>query len=283
MSASQPNHGLLIAATMRAQHQLLDAPVILRDPVTVELVPEAHRLDVLGEFGNPSDGIATQFRAMFAMRSRFAEDRLADAVARGVRQYVLIGAGLDTFPWRQPAFAQDIQIFAADHPASLAWVQGRLRHHGFGRPTNLTYVPVDLDKRDFADQLIACGFDLSIPSFCSMLGVTQYLDPITVGAVLEFVASLEPESEIVASFVPPDDSLKGPGRDAVRRTSIQLAQQGAPFTCRLSAKDAISRLHDFRFRDVFHLTPELAQERYFVGRTDALRAPGWVQLIAAIV
>ena len=94
-----------------------------------------------------------------AMRSRFAEDRLAQAAARGVGQYVIIGAGLDTFPWRQPKFAADLRIFAVDHPLSLGWVQQRLRERRLGRPANLIHVPADLERQMLGEQLKACGFD----------------------------------------------------------------------------------------------------------------------------
>src|SRR5688572_4904023 len=104
MLPGQPSQTLLGAAIRRAQHQLFDAPLILRDPVAVRLVPEAGQPGILCEFGASSEQIPTLFRAMFAMRSRFAEDRLAEAARRGVRQYVMIGAGLDTFAWRQPDF-----------------------------------------------------------------------------------------------------------------------------------------------------------------------------------
>ena len=119
MLPGQASQTLLIASIMRARHQLFDAPVVLDDPVVLKLVPEAQDPGVLTEFGESRASMASLMRSMFAVRSRFTEDRLARAAARGVRQYVMFGAGLDTFPWRQPDFAKDMQIFAVDHPASL--------------------------------------------------------------------------------------------------------------------------------------------------------------------
>jgi methyltransferase (TIGR00027 family) len=95
----------------------------------------------------------------------------------------MVGAGLDTFPWRQPDFAKTMQIFAADHPASLAWTQARLRERDMPKPSNLTYVPVDLEERRLGDQLVACGFEREAASFCSVLGVMQYLDTEAVCTV----------------------------------------------------------------------------------------------------
>lgn len=119
MLPGQASQTLLIASIMRARHQLFDAPVVLDDPVVLKLVPEAQDPGVLTEFGELRAPMASLMRSMFAVRSRFTEDRLARAAARGVPQYVMFGAGLDTFPWRQPDFAKDMQIFAVDHPASL--------------------------------------------------------------------------------------------------------------------------------------------------------------------
>ena len=119
MLPGQASQTLLIASIMRARHQLFDAPVVLDDPVVLKLVPEAQDPGVLTEFGESRASMASLMRSMFAVRSRFTEDRLARAAARGVRRYVMFGAGLFTFPWRQPDFAKDMQIFAVDHPASL--------------------------------------------------------------------------------------------------------------------------------------------------------------------
>src|SRR4051812_1193998 len=204
MLPGQPSRTMLRSAIRRAAHQILDNPLILVDPIVVDLVPEASEAAIRDTLDEPGAPDAKLFRCMFAMRSRFAEDRLAQAVARGVRQYVMVGAGLDTFPWRQPDFAKGIQIFAADHPSSLAWTKGRLRQHGLSRPSNLTYVPADLEERRLGDRLVTCGFKRDAVSFCSVLGVTQYLDREAIDALFGFAAQLPKDSEIVFSFAPPD-------------------------------------------------------------------------------
>ena len=175
MMAGQPSRTLLGAAIRRAEHQVLDTPLIFEDPVILDLVPEVADPAAISEFRSLGDPVLTLLRSLFAMRSRFAEDRLAQAARRGVRQYVMVGAGLDTFPWRQPRSTRDLVIFAADHPASLIWTHRRLRDRGLERPPNLIHVPVDLEDCRIGESLAACGFDHEIPSFCSVLGVTQYL------------------------------------------------------------------------------------------------------------
>src|SRR5512136_521143 len=134
MVPGQASRTLLRSAIRRAAHQLLDQPLIFDDPIVLGLVPEASDQTILAALDDHGAPEPKSFRCLFAVRSRFAEDRLAQAAARGVRQYVMIGAGLDTFPWRQPDFAKDMQLFAADHPASLAWAQQRFRERGLATP-----------------------------------------------------------------------------------------------------------------------------------------------------
>jgi methyltransferase (TIGR00027 family) len=129
----------LSTAIKRAAHQLLDSPRILEDPVALRVVPEAADPAVLARLTNGAAPDPVLLRSLFVMRSRFAEDRLAQAASRGVGQFVMIGAGLDTFPWRQPDFARSMRLFAADHPASLEFArahvrQCRLTPHGESRP-----------------------------------------------------------------------------------------------------------------------------------------------------
>jgi methyltransferase (TIGR00027 family) len=262
---------------------MLDRPLILHDPIVIKLVPEASEPGILAEFGDSGDPLSIVLRTLFALRSRFAEDRLAQAAERGVRQYVMIGAGLDTFPWRQPEFAHHMSIYAADHPASLIWTHRRLRERNFSRPPNLTHVPVDLEEQHLAEQLAACGFETATASFCSLLGVSQYLSDGALDSLLSFTASLQPGSELVLSLNPPDDELAGLDLDAATRSVARTTTLGEPWKSRLRARELIDRLARFGFGDVFHLTPEEAQARYFAGRHDQLRAPHMEQLIAAIV
>jgi len=283
MLPGEPSRTLLRAAVRRAAHQLFDQPLIFNDPVVVHLVPEACDQTSRDRVEDPATPEGRLFRLWFATRMRFAEDRLAQAATRGVTQYVILGSGLDTFPWRQPGFATTMQIFAADHPASLAWVQRRLRERGLCRPANLNFVPVDLEKEHLDTQLAACGFDPSLMSFCSALGVTQYLDRCAVDAFLTFTAGLSRGSEIVFSFAPPDDELAGADLEIATQSSTRTATLGEPWKSRLRPDDLIKRLKQLGFKDIFHLTPELAHQMYFAGHQPVARAPCWDQLMAGIL
>lgn len=282
MLPDQPSQTLLGSAIRRGQHQLFDSPLILNDPVVLELVPEAKQPGILPEMGDPSEPFPTLLRALMAMRSRFAEDRLAEAAARGIGQYVIVGAGLDTFAWRQPDFAAALRIFAVDHPASMSWVQQRLSERQLGRPANLVHVPADLERQAVGDQLKACGFDPDVPTFCSVLGVVHYLDSSAVGALLRFAASLVAGSEIVLSFIA-DEPLTGDDRDGLAQSLARMDRLKEPWKYRRKPAELIGHLASLGFTDVFHLTPELAQRRYFTNRADKLRAPRWEQLIAAVL
>ena len=223
MRPGQPSQTMVQAAMLRAAHQLLDRPLIFADPIAVGLVPEASEEAILAsatEFRSPS---MMMRRASMVVRSRFAEDRLAAAAGRGVRQYVIAAAGLDTFPWRQPPFVRGMRIFAADLPATLAWAQDRFRERGLSQPPNLTFVPVDLEHRQLRQQLIEFGFATNEPMFCSALGIVQFLTSDAVNALLLFAASAPNGSEIAFSFSPSDDELNEAELVELRRSMARRA------------------------------------------------------------
>jgi len=280
MLSGQPSRTMLRPAVARAAHQLFDRPLILNDPVAVGLVPEASEQAILAAVEDHRAPAALQHRAMFTLRSRFTEDRLASAAARGVRQYVMLGAGLETFPWRQPEFARDMRIFFSDHPATLSWTKGRFRDRGLAAPSNLTFVPTDLKERRLGQRLAERGLERDAPSFFSILGVIPYLDAASLDSLLGFFASLPKESEAVFSFAVPDEELDRDDLDE-RLADVWLSEgMGEPWLTRVGPADMIAWLHRFEFSDVFHLTPDFAQRRYFALREDPLRAPRREQLIS---
>jgi methyltransferase (TIGR00027 family) len=283
MLPGQVSQTMVRIAERRAAHQLLDRPLIFEDPIAVGLVPEASEAAILERIDEHHAPRPTLFRALFAFRSRFAEDRLAQAAVQGIGQYVILGAGLDTFPWRQPPFAQRMRIFYVDHPATLAWSMERFRQRELTTPPNVSFVPVDLEKLDLAEQLDEHGFDYETGALCSVLGVTQYISRIAVEALLRVAASWQRQSEIVLSFVLPDDELDGEDRTTAAQGFPFAEAMGEPFITRLSPSEIFDLLTRIGFGEVFHLTPKRAQQRYFAGRNDSLRAPQLEQLIAAIV
>ena len=283
MLPDQPSRTILNPAIQRAAHQLLDSPLILDDPVAIGLIPEASQAAILSSAHDLRSPRITMVRSLMMLRNRFAEDRLLEAAGRGVRQYVMIGPGLETFPWRQPSFAQSMQIFAVDHPATLAFTRDRLRERGLSPPSNLTFVPLDLEQRQLGHSLVGCGFDRESEAFWSILGVIQYLSSESLHALLAFAGSLPAGSETVMSFNPLDDELDGDDLDELNRSMARGAAVGEPWITRMRPADLARRLACLGFGSVFHLTPMLAQERYFSNRSDQLRASRFEQLMAAVV
>jgi methyltransferase (TIGR00027 family) len=283
MLTGQPSQSMVRTAMRRAVHQLLDRPLIFEDPIAVGLVPEASKEAILAAADEHRASVPTLLRALFAFRSRFAEDRLAEAALRGVRQYVVVGAGLDTFAWRQPAFARTMQVFYVDHPCSLTWTTEQFRRRGLSNPPNLSFVSVDLEAQDLTARLDEHGFVRDAGTFCSVLGVTQYLSRDSVKAIFRFAASLPTQSEIVFSFAPPDEGLEGDELTAAIDSAARTSSTGEPWMTRLRPSEAFDLLTHFGFAEVFHLTPKRAQQRYFSGRDDSLRAPKFEQLMAATV
>jgi methyltransferase (TIGR00027 family) len=283
MFPGQASQSMVRTAMRRAAHQLLDEPRILEDPIAVGLVPEASEQAILDAAEDHRAPLPTLLRSLFAFRNRFAEDRLAEAAARGVCQYVIVGAGLDTFPWRQPAFANALRIFYVDHPATLAWTMARFCERGLATPPNLSFVAADLEERDLAKRLDENGFERKAGAFCSVLGITQYLSRGALEALFRFAASLPAQSEIVFSFAPPDDELEGEERIAAIQSATLTETMGEPWITRLRPSEAFDLLTRLGFAEVLHLTPKRAQRRYFDGRSDMLKAPRLEQLIAATV
>jgi methyltransferase (TIGR00027 family) len=198
MEKDRPSATAQGAAVVRALHQILDdEPRILDDTIAARLVGEEleRHKRMVRLFG------ARGLRANFAMRSRYAEDCLAESLGDGVGQYVLLGAGLDTFAYRQPAWAGSLRIFEVDCPATQKWKRAKLAAAEISIPVNVTLVPVDFERTSLKEGLAASGLDLRIPTFFSSLGVTQYLTEEALDLLLNFVLTLPPASEIVFSFV----------------------------------------------------------------------------------
>jgi methyltransferase (TIGR00027 family) len=282
MDVGQASQTAALTATLRAAHQLIDGdPKVLADPIAVGLVDDAapERIELQrAAFGAPTLRV---LRSAVVLRSRFTEDQLALAVERGVRQYVILGAGLDTFPYRQSPFARQLQIFEVDHPATQAWKRERLTAVGIAVPANLHWAPIDFERATLAGGLGAVGFDQEQPAFFSWLGVTQYLTLPAIDTTLRVVASLPHPTTIVLSFMLPDEDLAGDDLEAARSVAQTAAMAGEPWLTRFRPQELCTRLAGLGFVSVFHLTPQEANVRYFARRQDGLQAPDAAQLVSA--
>jgi len=269
-------------ALLRAAHQVLDDdPKIHIDPVAVGLTPESSIESIRANETLIRSADANLLRSGFVLRARYAEDCLAEAVRTGVSQYVILGAGLDTFAYRQPDYAKAMRIFEVDHPSSQIWKRDCLAAKGVALPSNLAFVAADFERDRLVDKLAQCGFDASAPAFFSCLGVAQYLTARAIEATLRFVAGLAPGSAITLSFYLPDELLAGEDLELTRQLVRIGADKGEPWLSRHRPQELRAIAGDLAFSSAFHLTPEAASTRYFRGRKDGLRAPRAMQLFTA--
>ncbi len=258
-------------ALRRAAHQLLDDPRVLDDPLALRIIG-AEAAEELRSSPRENRNFSRAFRAFMAARSRYAEDQIAQAVAHGVRQCVVLGAGLDTFAFRNPH--PGLHVFEVDHPATQAWKREQLRAAEITIPPSLTFVPVDFERKILADELRQAGLRESEPAFFSWLGVTPYLTHAAFIATLSFIAKMPAGSGVVFDFAI-DRRLLNPGqRIAAEALSRRVAAAGEPFQLFLDPGDLQEELKGLGFRRTEFLDREHLNARYFENRTDGLRVRG---------
>jgi methyltransferase (TIGR00027 family) len=254
-----PSRTALAAAAHRAIHQDCDLPRVFEDPLAAAFAGE----------DRPAAGLlgGRAMRAFICARSRLAEDALAAAVADGVTQYLLLGAGLDSFAWRNPY--PGLQVVEADHPQTQTWKLQRLAARG--QPPRATFAPVDLQRGALLPALAAAGLDLGRRVFVSWLGVTPYLESETVMATLEALASLNAGVEVVFDYGPAAGSLTGRMRDAHERRAAKVAAAGEPWVSGFDPPDLIGGLAHLGFSQIEDLGPPEINARFYDGRADGLR------------
>ena len=225
MRGRQPSQTARAAAAYRALHQKLDGGVIFRDPLASKLLDDETRprLDDIA-----ADDSLRPWRLFIAARSRFSEDALAASVAGGVRQVVILGAGLDTFSLRNPHGDQGVRVFEVDHPATQEWKRERLQRAGLAVPASLTFAPIDFERESLADGLKAVGFRADRPAFFQWLGVVPYLTREAVSATLEFIAGVA-GSEVVFDYAEPLENYRADRRAQVTAVAARAAERGEPW------------------------------------------------------
>jgi methyltransferase (TIGR00027 family) len=273
MDHSRASETAIRVAAMRAVHQLIDrGPKVLADSVAVALIREASDEALRAELATHQEPGKRHLRANFVLRSRFAEDRLEEAVRRGVRQYIVLGAGLDTFAYRQPTWAQDLAIVEIDHPASQQFKVANLARAGVTVPANVCFLAIDFGVDAVADKLAAAPLDSARPIFVSWLGVTQYLAHDDIFATLNAVASWAGGGEIALTYVDNDwSSLSAHEVAAMKIGETRAAASGEPWISRFSEAAITDLLSASGFTRVEHLSIPAADARYFNGRHDRLR------------
>jgi len=258
-------------AIRRAAHQLLDQPRVLDDPLALRIIGGEAAAELRS---NPKEhpAFARAFRAFMVARSRFAEDELASAYARGVRQYVVLGAGLDTFAYRNPHAA--LRVFEVDHPATQEWKREQLLAAEIAIPSSLTFVPVDFEQQTLGAGLEQCGFDTSAPAFFSWLGVTPYLTREACMTTLGWIARMPVGSGVVFDFAIDPALLNAGQREAFDALSKRVAAAGEPFQLFFDPAKLQGELKSLGFHRTEFLQGKQINERYFQDRADGLCVRG---------
>src|SRR4051794_28168367 len=268
MQTGQPSQTALGAAAHRAVHQTLEGGVIFADAFALQILGDDTRARLPDMARDPAH---LPMRLFIAARSRFSEDTMAACVARGVRQIVILGAGLDTFSLRNPHAGEGARVFEVDYPATQAWKRERLAQAGLALPASLTFAPVDFERQGLAEGLAAAGFRADQPAYFQWLGVTPYLTREAIIATLDFVASIR-GAEVVFEYAEPFENYP-PGMQANLRTvAARAASIGEPWLSLFDPPDmaALMRARSFAsFEDVTR--PELAA-RYYGDLGEGLRS-----------
>lgn len=275
-----PDHTAVRVALWRALHVELDAPPrVLEDTIGLKLVAPGpdwrQRPDM-----NPQ--WTRGYRASIVARARLIEDLVVEQAARGVGQYVVLGAGLDTFAQRRPELAGQVRVFEIDQPATQAWKRQRLIDLGFGIPGHLRLVPVDFESGEsWREKLPSHGFDDKRPAVLSSTGVAMYLTREANLATLRAIAGLAPGSTLALTFMLPTDLVEPDERAAYAMVQERARAAGTPFLSLFRPEEMLALAREAGFRQVEHLSGAEIARRYFAGRADGLRPASGEEFLVA--
>jgi methyltransferase (TIGR00027 family) len=271
MEEARPSRTALRVALRRAAHQLYDAkPLVLDDPIAVpilgqEYLPELHK--TLTKLEKP---FSVALRAFLVARSRYAEDMLARSVAQGVTQYVLLGAGLDTFSHRNPY--PQLRVFEVDHPATQQWKRELLGTSNLPTPANLTYAPVNFECQSLPEELLSVGFNPAIPTFFAWLGVVPYLTLEAFRSTVAFIAAQPAGTGAVLDYSQPRSSLPFLEKLAHDSLAARVQLAGEPFQLFFTPTEIAAELT--AFRNLEDIGSAEINARYFANRADNLKHLG---------
>lgn len=249
------------AATHRAAHQMLEHGRIFSDPLAIAILG-IDRDDIVRQArDNPS---SRRMRLFISIRTRFAEDALAAAHAGGVRQLLVLGAGLDTYAYRS-SLPNGFRIFEVDHPTTQAWKRERLAAANIRLPNALTYVPVDFEHESCGEHLVAAGFDPSVRTFVTWLGVVPYLTEQAIWSTLGYIASLPGGAEVVFDYSDPPQSMSAERRAEHEQRAARVADLGEPWLSYFDPLTLHGKLRALGFHRLNDLGPGEIARQYLPG------------------
>jgi methyltransferase (TIGR00027 family) len=271
MNEGRPSRTAQRVAVRRAAHQLLDRPLVFEDPFAMKIIGP----DAAAATEARTDGrVSGSFRAFMAVRSRYAEDGLAEAVARGVRQYVVLGAGLDTFAWRNPW--AELHVFEADFPATQHWKRQRLANVGMAEPPSLTFAPVDFESQTLAEGLHAAGFQSDRPAYFSWLGVTMYLTKEAFESTVAFIGALPTGSAMTFDYAVERSELGFFEKLALDHLGRKVAALGEPFQLFFRPAELAATMRRLGFTEIEDVGQDELNTRYLSASADRLRLRGGI-------
>ena len=257
-------------AAARTVHRLYDSPVIFEDDAAIHLLSSAERYLCQSKFIYKLilERSITEFRP-FIFHSfscqRYAEEQLPRAIRQHKKQYVILGAGFDSFALRRQDLKSTLRIFEVDHPQSQEFKRKRIAKSSYSAPENLEFVPVDFELETVLDGLKRSRFDFSQPAFCSWMGTVMYLTEDAVLATLEAMASLTPGSELIFNYASPHDSLSDADREMVQDLETTLRRGSAPINATFVPAAIAKTVSELGFDIRAHLSSRDLDERYLAG------------------
>jgi methyltransferase (TIGR00027 family) len=275
MKTGKASKTALRVAIRRAAHQVMERPRILDDPIAVRLVGSGFARDM----ERAMHPVARDFRALMAVRSRYTEDRLAEAVGQGSTQYVVLGAGLDTFAYRNPF--PSLRVFEVDFPATQEWKRTMLAEAEISLPASLAFVPLDFEHKTLADGLGEAGFDAGSAAFFGWLGVVPYLTLDAFRSSLTTIVRLPTGSGVSFDYAFPPETLSPARRLVFNGLAERVAAAGEPFRLFFTPETMEAELRGAGFHRIEQVDKDQLNERYFKERADGLKlSPAGLGMIA---
>jgi len=277
MTNGKPDNTAVRTALWRALHVQVDAkPYVIEDEVGLKLVaPDGDWQE------RPDMKYTKRLRASIVGRARFVEDLIIEQHEQGVDQYIILGAGLDTFAQRRPDIASKLQIFEIDQPDTIAWKQQRLTDLGFGVPQYLHFVPVDFEISSWWEQLLKVGFDINKPAVIACTGVSLYLTKEAIIATLNQIATLAPGSKLAMTFYLPVELLDEEDKPMQEMAEKGARAAGTPFVSFFAPNEVLAMAKNAGFKDAKTISTRDIERYYFKDRADGLvPASGEVFLVA---
>jgi methyltransferase (TIGR00027 family) len=270
MRQGQPSRTAQGAAAYRAVHQMLEGGAIFNDPFASRILDEQTGAS-LSEMA--ADESLRPMRLFIAARSRFSEDAMADCVAGGVRQVVVLGAGLDTFSLRNPFVDLGVSVFEVDWAATQVWKRERIKAAGLIEPQSLIFAPTDFERESLSEGLTRVGFKLNQPAFFQWLGVLPYLTREAVSSTLKFISKV-PQAVVVFDYAEPFQNYPAERRASVIAVAESAAARGEPWLTLFDPADLHELLRGEGFKTEDLGLPEIAERLYGELRRDIAIGPG---------